>query len=34
MIKNYVEMIDKMTHEKAMEVVSKIGINMTNHPYL
>ena len=34
MIKNYVEMIDKMTHKKAMEVVSKMGMNMTDHPYL
>lgn len=34
MIKNYNEIIDKMTHEEAMEVVSKMGMNMTDHPYL
>jgi hypothetical protein len=34
MIKNYVEIIDKMTHEEAMEIVSKMGMNMTDHPYL
>ena len=34
MIENYAEIIDKMTHEEAMEVVSKMGMNMTDHPYL
>ena len=34
MIKNYNEIIDKMTHEEAMEVVSKMGMNKTDHPYL
>jgi hypothetical protein len=34
MIENYEAIIDKMTHEEAMEVVSKMGMNMTDHPYL
>jgi hypothetical protein len=34
MIENYAEIIDKMTHDEAMEVVSKMGMNMTDHPYL
>jgi isoaspartyl peptidase/L-asparaginase-like protein (Ntn-hydrolase superfamily) len=34
MIENYAEIIDKMTHEEAMEIVSKMGMNMTDHPYL
>ena len=34
MIKNYVEMIGKMTHEEAMGIVSKMRMNMTDHPYL
>jgi hypothetical protein len=34
MIENYEEIIDKMTHEEAMEIVSKMGMNMSDHPYL
>ena len=34
MIPNYAEIIDKMTQEEAMEIVSKMGMNMTDHPYL
>jgi hypothetical protein len=34
MIENYAEIIDRMTQEEAMEVVSKMGMNMTDHPYL
>ena len=34
MIENYAEIIDRMTQEEAMEVVSKMGMNMTEHPYL
>ena len=34
MIQNYAEIIDRMTQEEAMEVVSKMGMNMTDHPYL
>ena len=34
MIENYAEIINRMTQEEAMEVVSKMGMNMTDHPYL
>tara|TARA_B100000902_G_scaffold302719_1_gene290758 strand:- start:287 stop:481 length:195 start_codon:yes stop_codon:yes gene_type:complete len=34
MIENYEEIIDKMSKEEAMEIVSKMGMNMTDHPYL
>ena len=34
MIENYAEIIDRMTQEEAMEVVSQMGMNMTDHPYL
>ena len=34
MIENYAEIIDRMTQEEAIEVVSKMGMNMTDHPYL
>jgi hypothetical protein len=34
MIENYAEIIDRMTQEEAMEVVSKMGMNMKDHPYL
>ena len=34
MIENYSEIIDRMTQEEAMEVVSKMGMNMKDHPYL
>ena len=34
MIKNYIQIIDDLTHEEAMEIVSKMGMNMTDHPYL
>ena len=34
MIENYAEIIDRMTQEEAMEAVSKMGMNMTDHPYL
>jgi len=34
MIENFAEIIDRMTQEEAMEVVSKMGMNMTDHPYL
>ena len=34
MIENYQEIIDKMSKEEAMEIVSKMGMNMTDHPYL
>jgi Mg/Co/Ni transporter MgtE len=34
MIENYQEIIDKMSKEEAIEIVSKMGMNMTDHPYL
>lgn len=34
MIENYEEIINNLTHEEAMEIVSKMGMNMTDHPYL
>ncbi len=34
MIENYKEIIDKMSKEEAMKIVSKMGMNMTDHPYL
>ena len=34
MIENYQEIIASMSKEEALEVVSKMGINMTDHPYL
>ena len=34
MIENYAEIIDRMTQEEAIEVVSKMGMNITDHPYL
>ena len=34
MIENYAEIIDRITQEEAMEVVSKMGMNMKDHPYL
>ena len=34
MIENYQEIIDKMSKEEAMKIVSKMGMNMTDHPYL
>ena len=34
MIENYQEIIDKMSKEEAMEIVSKMGMNMNDHPYL
>ena len=34
MIENYEEIIDKMSKEEAMEIVSKMGMNMSDHPYL
>jgi len=34
MIPNYEEIINNLTHEEAMEIVSKMGMNMTDHPYL
>ena len=34
MIENYQEIIDNMSKEEAMEIVSKMGMNMTDHPYL
>ena len=34
MIENYAEIIDRMTPEELEETVSKMGMNMTDHPYL
>tara|TARA_B100001093_G_scaffold491933_1_gene532516 strand:+ start:1484 stop:1705 length:222 start_codon:yes stop_codon:yes gene_type:complete len=34
MIENYEEIIASMSKEEAMEIVSKMGMNMTDHPYL
>lgn len=34
MIENYEEIISSMSKEEAMEIVSKMGMNMTDHPYL
>lgn len=34
MIENYQEIIASMSKEEAMEIVSKMGMNMTDHPYL
>ena len=34
MIENYEEIINKMTQEEALEIVSKMGMNMSDHPYL
>ena len=34
MIPNYKEIINNLTHEEAIEIVSKMGMNMTDHPYL
>ena len=34
MIENYAEIIDRMTQEEAIEVVSKMGMNITDHHYL
>ena len=34
MIENYEEIINNLTHEEAMGIVSKMGMNMTDHPYL
>ena len=34
MIENYEQIINNMSNEDALEVVSKIGMNMTDHPYL
>jgi isoaspartyl peptidase/L-asparaginase-like protein (Ntn-hydrolase superfamily) len=34
MIENYEEIIASMSKEEAMEIVSRMGMNMTDHPYL
>jgi hypothetical protein len=34
MIENYEQIINNMSNEDALEVVSKMGMNMTDHPYL
>jgi len=34
MIENYEEIINSLTHEEALEIISKMGMNMTDHPYL
>ena len=34
MIENYEEIINNLTREEAMEIISKMGMNMTDHPYL
>ena len=34
MIENYQEIIASMSKEEALEIVSKMGMNMTDHPYL
>jgi len=34
MIENYEQIINNMSNEEALEVVSKMGMNMTDHPYL
>ena len=34
MIENYEEIIKNLTREEAMEIISKMGMNMTDHPYL
>jgi hypothetical protein len=34
MIENYEEIINNLTQEEASEIISKMGMNMTDHPYL
>ena len=34
MIENYEEIINSLTHEEALEIISKMGMNMTDPPYL
>ena len=34
MIENYEEIINKMSQEEALEIISKMGMNMIDHPYL
>ena len=34
MIENYEEIINSLTHEEALEIISKMGMNKTDHPYL
>ena len=34
MIENYEEIINSLTHEEALEIISKMGMNMADHPYL
>ena len=34
MIENYEEIINNLTDEEALEIISKMGMNMTDQPYL
>ena len=34
MIENYEEGIYKLTPEEALQLISEMGMNMTDHPYL
>ena len=34
MIPNYEEQLSQMTQEEIEEIVSQMGMNMTDHPYL
>ena len=34
MLPNYEEIIRSLTREEALEICSKMGMNMTDHPYL
>ena len=34
MVENYEELIDNLTPAEALEIISKMGMNMTDHPYL
>jgi hypothetical protein len=34
MIPNYEEQLSQMTQEEMLEIISKMGMNMTDHPYL
>ena len=34
MIPNYEEQLSQMTQEEMLEIISQMGMNMTDHPYL
>ena len=34
MIENYREIIANLSEKEALEIISKMGMNMTDHPYL